>query len=145
MQKKLDLKNITINFYSNITEGTKYIREEVFVKEQGFQEEFDSLDNESYHVLISYNNKSAATARFYKQNNSYIVGGFAVMKEYRNAGLGSILMKEVEQKIKELGGKKIELSAQKQAEGFYKSLGYISSGEIYYDQHAPHIHMEKVL
>ena len=67
------------------------------------------------------------------------------MKEYRNAGLGSILMKEVEQKIKELGGKKIELSAQKQAEGFYKSLGYISSGEIYYDQHAPHIHMEKVL
>lgn len=145
MQKKLDLKNITINFYSNITEGTKYIREEVFVKEQGFQEEFDSLDNESYHVLISYNNKSAATARFYKQNNSYIVGRFAVMKEYRNAGLGSILMKEVEQKIKELGGKKIELSAQKQAEGFYKSLGYISSGEIYYDQHAPHIHMEKVL
>ena len=145
MQKKLDLKNITINFYSNITEGTKYIREEVFVKEQGFQEEFDSLDNESYHVLISYNNKSTATARFYKQNNSYIVGRFAVMKEYRNAGLGSILMKEVEQKIKELGGKKIELSAQKQAEGFYKSLGYISSGEIYYDQHAPHIHMEKVL
>ncbi len=145
MQKKLDLKNITINFYNNITEGTKYIREEVFVKEQGFQEEFDSLDNESYHVLISYNNKSAATARFYKQNNSYIVGRFAVMKEYRNAGLGSILMKEVEQKIKELGGKKIELSAQKQAEGFYKSLGYISSGEIYYDQHAPHIHMEKVL
>lgn len=145
MQKKLDLKNITINFYNNITEDTKYIREEVFVKEQGFQEEFDSLDNESYHVLISYNNKSAATARFYKQNNSYIVGRFAVMKEYRNAGLGSILMKEVEQKIKELGGKKIELSAQKQAEGFYKSLGYISSGEIYYDQHAPHIHMEKVL
>ncbi len=145
MQKKLDLKNITINFYNNITEGTKYIREEVFIKEQGFQEEFDSLDNESYHVLISYNNKSAATARFYKQNNSYIVGRFAVMKEYRNAGLGSILMKEVEQKIKELGGKKIELSAQKQAEGFYKSLGYISSGEIYYDQHAPHIHMEKVL
>ena len=145
MQKKLDLKNITINFYNNITEGTKYIREEVFIKEQGFQEEFDSLDNESYHVLISYNNKSAATARFYKQNNSYIVGRFAVMKEYRNAGLGSILLKEVEQKIKELGGKKIELSAQKQAEGFYKSLGYISSGEIYYDQHAPHIHMEKVL
>ena len=35
----------------------KYIREEVFVKEQGFEEEFDSLEESSYHLLISLDNK----------------------------------------------------------------------------------------
>ena len=29
--------------------------------------------------------------------------------------------------------------------GFYESLGYRALGDIYYDQHAKHIHMEKKL
>ncbi len=144
----MDFKDdILVEYYNDVTEDTRYIRETVFVSEQGFYEEFDEVDKKSIHILIKVNNKRAATARIYKSENSekWTVGRFAVLKEYRGTGLGSYLMKKVEEKIKEQGGIIAELSAQKQAEKFYLSLGYISMGEIYYDQHAPHIHMEKVL
>lgn len=139
-------RDIVVEYFNDVTEDTKYIRETVFVIEQGFSEEFDEIDKKSIHLLLKVNDKIAATARIFKSDNSsskWTVGRFAVLKEYRGKGLGSYLMKKVEEKIKEQGGLIAELSAQKQAEKFYLSLGYKPMGEIYYDQHAPHIHMEK--
>lgn len=140
--------DIVVKYFNDVNEDIKYIRETVFVIEQGFTEEFDEIDKKSIHLLIKVNDKRAATARIFKSDNSskkWTVGRFAVLKEYRGKGLGSFLMKKVEEKIKEQGGNVAELSAQKQAEKFYLFLGYISIGDIYYDQHAPHIHMEKEL
>ncbi len=145
----MDFNNdIVVEYFNDVTEDTKYIRETVFVIEQGFSEEFDEIDKKSIHLLIKVNNKRAATARIFKSDHSntkWTVGRFAVLKEFRGIGLGSFLMKKVEEKIKEQGGGIVELSAQKQAEKFYLSLGYIPMGDTYYDQHAPHIHMEKEL
>lgn len=145
----MDFNNdIVVEYFNDVTDDTRYIRETVFVIEQGFSEEFDEIDKKSIHFLVKVNNKRAATARIFKSDNSdtkWTVGRFAVLKEYRGTGLGSFLMKKVEEKIKEQGGNVAELSAQKQAEKFYLSLGYIPMGDIYYDQHAPHIHMEKEL
>ncbi len=145
----MDFNNdIVVEYFNDVTDDTRYIRETVFVIEQGFSEEFDEIDKKSIHFLVKVNNKRAATARIFKSDNSdtkWTVGRFAVLKEYRGTGLGSFLMKKVEEKIKEQGGNVAELSAQKQAEKFYLSLGYTSMGDIYYDQHAPHIHMEKEL
>lgn len=145
----MDFNNdIVVEYFNDITDDTRYIRETVFVIEQGFSEEFDEIDKKSIHFLVKVNNKRAATARIFKSDNSdtkWTVGRFAVLKEYRGTGLGLFLMKKVEEKIKEQGGNVAELSAQKQAEKFYLSLGYTPMGDIYYDQHAPHIHMEKEL
>ena len=145
----MDFNNdIVVEYFNDVTDDTRYIRETVFVIEQGFSEEFDKIDKKSIHFLVKVNNKRAATARIFKSDNSdtkWTVGRFAVLKEYRGTGLGSFLMKKVEEKIKEQGGNVAELSAQKQAEKFYLSLGYTPMGDIYYDQHAPHIHMEKEL
>ncbi len=145
----MDFNNdIVVEYFNDVTDDTRYIRETVFVIEQGFSEEFDEIDKKSIHFLVKVNNKRAATARIFKSDNSdtkWTVGRFAVLKEYRGTGLGSFLMKKVEEKIKEQGGNVAELSAQKQAEKFYLSLGYTPMGDIYYDQHAPHIHMEKEL
>ena len=145
----MDFNNdIVVEYFNDVTDDTRYIRETVFVIEQGFSEEFDEIDKKSTHFLVKVNNKRAATARIFKSDNSdtkWTVGRFAVLKEYRGTGLGSFLMKKVEEKIKEQGGNVAELSAQKQAEKFYLSLGYTPMGDIYYDQHAPHIHMEKEL
>ena len=133
----MDFNNdIVVEYFNDVTEDTKYIRETVFVIEQGFSEEFDEIDKKSIHLLIKVNNKRAATARIFKSDHSntkWTVGRFAVLKEFRGIGLGSFLMKKVEEKRK------------KQAEKFYLSLGYTPMGDIYYDQHAPHIHMEKEL
>ena len=145
----MDFNNdIVVEYFNDVTDDTRYIRETVFVIEQGFSEEFDEIDKKSIHFLVKVNNKRAATARIFKSDNSdtkWTVGRFAVLKEYRGTGLGSFLMKKVEEKIKEQGGNVAELSAQKQAEKFYLSLGYTPMEDIYYDQHAPHIHMEKEL
>lgn len=145
----MDFNNdIVVEYFNDVTDDTRYIRETVFVIEQGFSEEFDEIDKKSIHFLVKVNNKRAATARIFKSDNSdtkWTVGRFAVLKEYRGTGLGSFLMKKVEEKIKEQCGNVAELSAQKQAEKFYLSLGYTPMGDIYYDQHAPHIHMEKEL
>lgn len=145
----MDFNNdIVVEYFNDVTDDTRYIRETVFVIEQGFSEEFDEIDKKSIHLLLKVNNKRAATARIFKSDHSntkWTVGRFAVLKEFRGIGLGSFLMKKVEEKIKEQGGGIVELSAQKQAEKFYLSLGYTPMGDTYYDQHAPHIHMEKEL
>lgn len=140
--------DIVTEYYNDVVDDTRYIRETVFVSEQGFYEEFDETDKKSIHLLAKVKGKRAATARIFKSgsdNLKWTVGRFAVLKEYRGIGIGSYLMEKVEEKIKEQGGKVAELSAQKQAEKFYLSLGYTPMGDIYYDQHAPHIHMEKAL
>ncbi len=141
-------KNISVEYYNHLVEDIKNIRETVFVLEQGFYEEFDKTDDNCIHILVKIDSKKVATARIFKSkgdNEKWTVGRFAVLKDYRGQGIGSLLMRIAEEKIKENGGLIAELSAQKQAEKFYLSLGYISSGNIYYDQHAPHIHMEKVI
>lgn len=142
----MDFNEFQVTYFSKPSKETIYIREIVFVHEQGFIDEFDELDNTSIHILISHNYNPVATARFYKiSDENFAIGRFAVIREYRNRGIGRFLMDKVEEKIKENGGKKAELSAQLQAKGFYESLGYRALGDIYYDQHAKHIHMEKKL
>lgn len=124
------------------------IRTEVFVKEQNFKQEFDEIDEKAYHLIIWKDNKAIANARLYKdttQEETYIIGRLAVLKEYRNCHLGTELMYLLERKVKALSGKKIGLSAQYRVKNFYESLGYKASGNIYLDEYCPHIYMEKLI
>ena len=126
--------------------GCKKIREEVFIKEQGFQNEFDDLDNKAYHLLLFIDKEPVATGRMYQkadEKSTYILGRIAVLKAYRNSQLGKKVLSILEEKAKDMGGSKIMLSAQMQAQGFYEKYGYKISGEIFYDEGCPHIPMEK--
>lgn len=135
-------------FFKGLSDDVKFIRETVFVKEQGFQNEFDEYDSEAIHLVIYCDDKAAATGRLFTKDTNketYTVGRVAVLKEYRKLHLGQKVLEFIEEKAREEGVKKIELSAQCQVEGFYKKYGYTSSGDVYYDEHCPHIHMEKIL
>jgi len=122
------------------------IRELVFVKEQGFANEFDEIDSLSWHLTVYDNGKPVAAARMYqKQADCYYLGRIAVLKEYRGKGLGRLVVNEMLKKLKEMGIKNAELSAQVQAQGFYEKLGFAAFGETYLDEHCPHIHMKKEL
>lgn len=124
------------------------IRTKVFMEEQGFVQEFDDIDKKAYHLIIYEDNQPVANGRLFKddiQENAYIIGRLAVMKNYRNRHLGSKLIKLLEEQVKILNGKKISLSAQCQAKQFYEKLGYKASGDVYLDEACPHIHMEKFL
>lgn len=96
------------------------IRLKVFKEEQGFKQEFDDIDNIATHIVGYLDNKAIATCRIFSEGNSYHIGRFAIIKEYRGRDYGIELMKKAEQVIKDLGGKKIELSSQLRAKNFYE-------------------------
>lgn len=137
----------TIQFFSYLPEEAKQIRQNVFMDEQGFNEEFDTIDNSAIHIVLFKDGAAAGTARMFTENGgkSYHIGRVAVLKEYRHLHLGSEVMKAVCEKAAELGAEYCELSAQCRASAFYKSLGFEESGDVYYDEHCPHIYMKKVL
>lgn len=119
------------------------IRQTVFVSEQGFVDEFDDIDDIAWHAVLFVDKKAVATARVFLSDEGWHVGRVAVLKEYRKMGIGEEVMEAVENKAKELGADEIFLSAQTQAVGFYEKIGYVAYGEMYYDQHCPHLAMKK--
>ena len=139
-----------IKSYNALPPQARLIREEVFVKEQGFREEFDSIDKISTHIVITDGDKPVAVGRFYCKDNSkgekeYFIGRLAVMREYRGRGIGASVIKEAERLIKEQGGSCVLLHSQCRAAEFYEKQGYKKFGEIDYDEDCPHIWMRKFL
>ena len=113
-----------IKHFDTLPEDAVFIRKEVFVKEQGFKNEFDEKDNEA-HFLVGYENGSpVATCRiFYDTAKSiYIFGRIAVLKPYRGTGLGSLLLTEAQSYVTAKNAAKIGISAQVRAAGFYETL-----------------------
>ncbi len=132
-------------FNLGLLEDARYIREEVFVREQGFREEFDQLDQSCWNLVLYLDAKPIATARFYPEDpETYHLGRVAVIKPYRGMKVGTYLLKFVETKVKTLGGRKIVLDSQLDKSGFYSKLGYKSpDGEVFLEEGYPHIRMEK--
>ena len=131
--------------YDNNQNDWYYVREEVFVKEQGFQNEFDDLDNTSLHITMYIDNELAGCGRYFKDDEYYVIGRIALLANYRKKGLSKILITEIENQIKNLGGTKTKLHAQCRAMPIYHAVGYKEYGEIEYDEHVEHIWMKKEL
>ena len=139
--------NMTIKAYNKLPQDAVDIRTAVFVEEQGFNEEFDTIDDVSTHLVLYCDNKAAAVCRFYfdKVRNEYLIGRLAVLPEYRGKGFGADLVIEAENVIKSKGGKSISLHSQCQAQRFYEKLGFSAYGESDFDEDCPHQWMNKVL
>lgn len=121
------------------------IREDVFVREQGFHNEFDEIDAVAWHTVIYDNGRPAATGRAFLEDGAWHIGRVAVRKEFRGKQYGAAVMQALERKIAELGAENVGLSAQVQARGFYEKLGYEAHGGEYLDEHCPHVSMTKCL
>lgn len=136
-----------VKFFKGLTDDSKKIREEVFVVEQGFKEEFDELDNYVDTMVIYEDNRPVATGRLYEidsVNKVFKLGRIAVVKDKRKNGLGRMILAELERKAKELGAKSFYLSAQVVAVPFYNKCGYTEYGNTYYEEHVEHISMKKL-
>lgn len=134
-------------FYNTLPPVAANIRQQVFVDEQGFQHEFDDIDNSALHLVLWENDVALATARLFagETKGAFIVGRIAVLPAYRNKHLGAKIMELLEDKIKELQGKTIFLSAQCRVQPFYEKQGYKAQGEPTMDEFCPHINMIKTL
>ncbi len=138
--------NYRVCLFNDLPDEAAYIRNTVFVKEQGFTDEFDAIDERSWHVIVYDGEKAIATGRVFSDSKTeYHIGRVAVLKEYRSFGIGKMVMNALEQKAKELGAEIIHLGAQCQAEEFYRKAGYEASGETFLEQMCPHITMTKKL
>lgn len=128
-----------------LSEDARFIREEVFIKEQGFNNEFDEIDQIALHLVIYDEKGPIACCRYFEgqEQGEYIIGRIAVLKEYRGMQLGQKLIQEVEKQVNNLNGKKLSLSAQMRVMQFYEKQGFVALGEPYLDEECEHIHMEK--
>lgn len=134
----------TYQKFDELCEDAKNIRVEVFVDEQGFAGEFDSVDGDAVHFVFYDGDKPVATCRYYKEKDGqYHIGRIAVRKECRGKNIGSLMLKVMEEEIGKIGGTTITLGAQQQARPFYEKNGYVAVGEPYFEEHSEHIHMVK--
>ena len=123
-----------------LNEGCAAVRKAVFMEEQGFQQEFDDVDDRAYHVLIQDGERPVATGRLFTEDGeTYLIGRVAVLSAY----LGEHVVTALEQQAKACGAKCITLSAQCRAAGFYEKLGYTKTEEYHMDEFCPHVTMRK--
>ena len=129
-----------------LPDGARYIRETVFVEEQGFREEFDTVDHHAHHALMTENDEPIGTGRvFIEEGTTWHIGRLAVRKEYRSGGRGARILAYLEQIAKREGASCTILGAQYQAREFYMKQGYAPYGDIFYEETCPHIMMRKQL
>ena len=101
------------------------IRNRVFVVEQNVDaaEEYDEDDQKCTHFIAYYNEEACGTARWrFKDKGIIKLERFAVLKEYRNTGVGAALVKAVLQDLPY--ATKVMLHAQLHAVPFYEKMGF---------------------
>ena len=123
------------------------LRSEVFVVEQNcVYQDIDEKDKKATHLFIEKNNEIIAYTRIFKKGDYYeenpSIGRVVVSKKERGKNFGKeIMLNSIEFIKKELKGRKIELSAQKYLDKFYKDLDFYSEGEDYLEDGIPHQRM----
>jgi predicted GNAT family N-acyltransferase len=117
------------------------IRKRVFVDEQGIPEsvELDDLDASAQHYVAIVNKKPVGTARRLADGR---VGRMAVLSAYRNAGVGSALVRYVIEDAMKSGLPRLYLHAQESAVAFYARHGFHSVGEMFEEAAIPHQAMD---
>lgn len=133
-----------VKIYNKPSEKGMAVREEVFIKEQGFSYDRDEIDDTAYHIVLFEGETAVGVCRVFEsdEKNVYILGRLAVAKEHRGKGYGGMIVKKAIEYIKELNGKSLILHSQMQAKEFYEKLGFAEYGEIEYEEGCPHIWMK---
>ena len=140
---------ITKTFYELETEDLYQIlrlRSEVFVVEQDcVYQDIDNKDQNAIHLYYKENNEILAYTRIFKAGHYYenpCIGRVVVSKKNRGNDLGKKIMIDSMEYIKQnIKGEKIELSAQKYLDKFYKDLGFYKIVEDYLEDGIPHQRM----
>ena len=132
-------------FKINQKEDCFRIREEVFVKEQHFEDEFDAIDDTCTFITLYDGDVCIGCARVFKDSNPNIgiFGRLAITKAYRGQHLGSEIVKYAEGILKDMGVKEIHLHAQLEKLPFYEKLGYEAYGDIEKEEYMDHQWMRK--
>ena len=140
---KPQLKNVKIAQVSwhQAESDLRAVRTPVFIVEQFVTPEFewDEQDASAVHLLATLDKEAIACLRIIDYHK---IGRMAVLKEWRDMGLGAALLLEAVKICQAHGSKQIYLSAQTHAIGFYIRCGFKVTSEVYQDVHIPHVDMQ---
>ena len=105
----------------------------------------DNLEEASIHLMgVTSEGKIIACGRLHL-NTSYEaqIRYMGVSEDSRRLGIGSKMLKKLEDDAIKQGANQIMLNARENAVPFYKSLGYFEVGPYESDIQIPHTRMEK--
>lgn len=120
------------------------IRMQVFVEEQRVpaEIELDGLDAACVHALAHVDGRAVGTGRLLPDGH---IGRMAVLKESRARGVGGAILAGLVAEARRRGMRKVVLSAQTHALGFYRKHGFREVGGIFEEAGIPHQEMRFVL
>lgn len=128
-----------------------HIRKRVFIEEQAVpeQDEWDDLDAAAIYFLVqSKQGKAVGCARLLTEplpqsGYTYHIGRVALLKTFRNQGIGHQLMTFIVEYCRRLAPQQpIYLLAQTPRRTFYQRLGFNAQGDEFMDAGIPHIRMQ---
>lgn len=125
------------------------LRTDTFVTEQKITlPELDETDLSAMQVFLLNDERDDAYATcrvFQDEKIGWMFGRVAVAKAARGQHLGTKMMEQVHQFLREQGAKKVSCHAQISAKPFYASLGYQVVGRPFDEGGVEHVMMEKEL
>lgn len=147
---------MTLSFRSDVFADAAEIRRKVFMEEQGFQNEFDAVDEDprTIHLTAYDEGELVGCARIFPSDmepgletapGCWVFGRLAVLPSRRGKGMGSRILAEAEQLARQSGAAEMHLHAQCYAQPLYAKAGYVAYGPVEFDEHVEHQWMEKRL
>lgn len=152
-------------------EDAALVRRAVFMDEQGYENEFDQIDEASdcIHVTLYVDGQLAGCSRVFPEEleraadaeapvspacdmdegvaaggGTYIMGRVAVLPAMRRRGLASAIVKASDACARDAGAKLIKLHAQEYVLPLYAKAGYTQIAPVdYEDEGQPHAWMAK--
>lgn len=141
------MENTKIKKYSfedtELSKLSNEIRQKVFVQEQNVapEIEYDEYEKEASYLLLFYNELPIGTARWRETEKGIKLERFALLQEFRNKGLGSVLLREILKDVIPLQ-KTIYLHAQVTAVNYYEREGFVKEGDIFVEANIEHYLMK---
>lgn len=118
------------------------IRTKVFVEEQGVDAVLEcDHEEDSCHYLLFLGEKAIATARWRETEKGIKLERFAVLPQFRNRGIGEIILKAVLQDVTSTG-RPVYLHSQVRAVTFYERNGFVKEGQIFTEAGLEHYLMK---
>ena len=139
------LTYIEIGEWPLMQTAAQSVRTSVFVHEQRIapEDEWNADDTTALHaVLFDVNGQALGNARLLQPSATVAkVGRMAVLKDARGNGYGARLLQALIRCARQRSHKEVRLSAQRTAEGFYASHGFLAVGDPFDEVGIPHVEM----
>lgn len=128
------------NYQNNfIASHIHEIRRKVFVLEQKVrpEEEFDQYESICHHYIGYLDNRAVGTARWRETESGIKLERFAVLPDYRNKGIGKVLLEHLMHDVKLLN-KPIFVTAQTNMYKFFEKSGFVLQEGEFIEAGIPH-------